>query len=140
MTDAPRDPGARDPLWRLRWALLAGLIVILAALGLMVSMHHAQWRWALFFGGIAVGVVGLATITLLFRAVSRGRAMTDDRQIWLHRRRVIYSGCWLGVGVIFGVTSAASDLAWIDIGFAIYVALIFLISAVIVMRHRNAAR
>ena len=41
--------GDGDPLWRMRWMLLAGMILVLAALGLMVSMHHTNWKWPLFF-------------------------------------------------------------------------------------------
>ena len=91
-----------DPLWRLRWALLASMIVMLAAVGLIVAMHHTHWNWALFIWGIAIGLAGRAIIAGVFRFVTRHHEPTPAQRIRLQRRRRIYTFCWLAAGLICG--------------------------------------
>ena len=39
----------QDPLWQKRWMLLASMIIVFAATILLVSIHHTDWSWPLFF-------------------------------------------------------------------------------------------
>lgn len=127
-----------DPLWRMRWALLASMIVVLAAVGLIVAMHHTHWNWALFIWGIAIGLAGLAIIAGVFRFVTRHHEPTPAQRIRLQRRLRIYTFCWLAAGLICGSVSATFDQAWIDIAVAAYVLITLAAGGLLIFRRRNS--
>lgn len=127
-----------DFLWRMRWMLLASMIVVLAALGLLVSMHHSNWNWSLFFWGVVVGLAGLAIITALIGLVSRRQETTADQRLRLRRRLTIYTFCWIAAGLICGSASAAFDLPWIDIVVAAYIAVTLGAGGLLVFRRRDS--
>src|SRR5689334_6409911 len=87
-----------DPLWRMRWMLLASMIVVLAALGVLIAVHHTHWNWPLFFWRVAIGLAGLAIITTSIGLVSRRQGTTADQRLRLRRRITIYSFCWIAAG------------------------------------------
>lgn len=137
MTEASTTSADQDPIWRMRWILLASMIVVFAALGLLILMHHAYWNWPLFFWGVAVGLAGLIIITALVRLVSRRQETTADQRLLLRRRLTIYTFGWVAVGLICGSASAAFDQAWIDVGAALYVA-VTLGAGLLIFRQRRS--
>lgn len=128
----------QDALWRKRWMLLASMLLVLAALALLVSMHHSRWSWPLFFWGIAVCLVALVIMAALMRMVSRRQELTDHLRLRLRRRLIIYSSCWIAGGLICGSASAAFDQPWIDIAVSAYVAVILGAGVLVVLRRRNS--
>ena len=88
--------------------------------------------------GNAIGIAGLAITTSAFRKVLRRKVTTNDQRTWLRRRLIIYNSCWLGAGLLCGTTSAAFHLAWIDIGAAIYAALVAAGWLVVLRRLANS--
>ena len=127
-----------DPLWRMRWMLLVSMIVVLAALGLVVSMHHTNWNWALFFWGVVIGLAGLALITSIIGLVSRRHETTADQRLRLRRRRTLYTFCWIAAGLICGSASAAFNQPWIDIGVAGYVAVTLGAGGLLALQRRKS--
>jgi len=136
MTEVSTGTADQDLLWRRRWMLLASMVVVLAAVGLLVAMHHARWSWPLFFWGVAIGLVGLALIATLFRLASHRQEITEDQRLRLRRRLIIYTFCWIAAGVVCGSVSAAFDQAWIDIAATAYVA-VTLGAGLVLLRRRN---
>jgi MFS family permease len=129
---------ADDPLWRRRGMLLASMIVVLAALGLLVSMHHTNWSWSLFFWGIVIGLAGLAVIATMSGLVSRRQGITADQRLRLRRRVTIYAFCWIAAGLTCGSIAAAFDQPWIDIAVAAYVAVTLGAGGLLVYRRRDS--
>ena len=127
-----------DVLWRMRWILLASLLVVLGALGLLVSMHQQHWRWPLFVFGVAVGLAGLVIIAALLWFVWRRPETTAEQRLRLRRRLIIYVFCWVAAGLICGTAAAAFNQAWIDIAAAVYVAATFGAGGLLVVRRRNS--
>lgn len=137
---APAPSVEEDPLWRMRWLLLASGITVLAAVSTVVGLNRSGWNWALFGWGVAIGVVGLAVITGAFRVGLRRDDDTDDQRERLRRRILIYSVMWPIIGIICGAVSAAFDQAWLDIGVAAYVALAFGVGFALVWRQKERTR
>ena len=138
MAEASTSTADQDPLWRKRWMLLASMISVFAGTAVLVSIHHAQWSWPLFFWGIAVGLAGLAILTALFRLLSHRKEITEDQRLRLRRRLIIYTFCWIAAGLVCGLVSAAFDQAWIDIAAAAYAAVSLGAGVLVVLLRRNS--
>lgn len=119
----------------MRWLIAAGLSGSLAAAGWFVSMHHDDWRWPLFFWGVAVGLAGAAVIRLVFVVVVRRQVLAQEQQAVFRRRLVIYDCCWLGAGLFFGAISAALNQPWIDFGVTLYAAVTLLLGMLLIARR-----
>jgi peptidoglycan/LPS O-acetylase OafA/YrhL len=138
MAEVSTSTADQDPLWRKRWMLLASMIVVFAATILLVSIHHADWSWPLFFWGVAVGLTGLALIAALLRRAAKRPEITEDQRLRLRRRLLIYAFCWIAAGLICGSVAATFDRAWIDIAVTAYVAVTLGAGGLVLFRRRNS--
>jgi hypothetical protein len=127
MTTSPpsstsRDPGA-DPLWRLRWWLLASGLLTLAALIVLKITQSLPFHWPLFLWGIAVGLAGAVWVYLF---CSSGIRLNGQRGRLekLRHRRVIYTWVWLFIGIEAGMLATMFSLPWLIVAVAIYIAML----------------
>jgi hypothetical protein len=127
-----------DPLWRLRWWLLASGISTLAALAVLDLDLSLSWHWSLFPWGIAVGMVGAGFINMALRAASLLSKLDLERRTRIRRRRLIYTWMWLFLGIETGMAAAMFDLVWIDVAVAAYVLVVAAAGlAILVVKKRQ---
>jgi hypothetical protein len=140
MTDRVESPGATaDPLWRMRWMLSVSMAITILCLLLLrtdfVDEPLGEWHWSLFWWGVIVGIAGALLVVALTSFALRLEGADPDRREWMHRRRLIYGGCWVYIGVLLGIVASMFELPWLIFGMIGYMALTLVVGAALV-RHK----
>lgn len=127
----------RAPTWpevtprQINWLLAATALVLAAAAIVGGILNPTPWRWGLFFGGVAIGVVGVAHNEFVTRAGRRLYAVPRERRIQVGGRPLSYALMWVGLGPLVGGLSAAWNAAWIDIAVGAYAVVVWGLALVV---------
>lgn len=94
--------------------LLGAGILSIAALVLVKVELALEWRWSLFWWGLALGLGSIAGINAAINALLRAdaRRPSPPRDLipgTVGRRRLIYSAAWLFMSVEVGMAAAMFD-------------------------------
>jgi hypothetical protein len=116
---------------QIHWLLVATALMLAAVAIAGGILNAAPWRWSLFVGGVAIGVLGIGHNEFVTRFGSRVYAVPRERRIRIGSRPLSYTLMWVGLGPLVGGLAAAWSAAWIDVAVGAYAAVVWVLSLIV---------